>query len=104
MVVDQIVCIDDLDRRGANLRIEDVLGLIPSFDTVPAWPFELNLGDKKLEDLCIKLASAGTEHEIVADAMFWLAGKEVKILRQDYNRQTVSISYRRSVYVLKKWS
>ena len=60
MVADQIVCIDDLDRRGANLRIEDVLGLIPSFDTVPAWPFEFNLGDKKLEDLYIKLASAET--------------------------------------------
>jgi hypothetical protein len=28
VVSDQFVCIDDLDRRGANIRIDDILGLV----------------------------------------------------------------------------
>lgn len=71
---------------------------LPSFDTVPNWIPHLKLGEnEKLDKLFERLASGGEEHDIVAGALFWLAGKEVKIIRQDYNSQTVSISYRRSV-------
>ena len=49
IVNDQIVCIDDLDRRGASIRIEDVLGLITSLRDERQCSVVLLLNEEQLE-------------------------------------------------------
>jgi hypothetical protein len=49
IVNDQIVCIDDLDRRGANIRIEDVLGLITSLRDERQCSVVLLLNEEQLD-------------------------------------------------------
>lgn len=50
IVNDQIVCIDDLDRRGANVRIEDILGLVTSLRDERHCNVVLLLNEEKLHD------------------------------------------------------
>lgn len=50
VVNNQIVCIDDLDRRGANIRIDDVLGLVTSLRDERQCNVALLLNEEKLDD------------------------------------------------------
>lgn len=49
VVNDQIVCIDDLDRRGTNIRIDDVLGLVTSLRDERQCNVVLLLNEEKLD-------------------------------------------------------
>jgi hypothetical protein len=49
IVNDQIVCIDDLDRRGAGIRIEDVLGLVTSLRDERQCSVVLLLNEEQLD-------------------------------------------------------
>jgi hypothetical protein len=49
IVNDQIVCIDDLDRRGVGIRIEDVLGLVTSLRDERQCSVVLLLNEEQLD-------------------------------------------------------
>ena len=69
------------------------------YSKVPNWMLDaVNLGEgETVEELFRALAEGGEKESIITDAMFFLQGREVKVLRQDYNKQTVAISYRQSI-------
>lgn len=50
VVNNQIVCIDDLDRRRANIRIDDILGLVTSLRDERHCNVVLLLNEEKLDD------------------------------------------------------
>ncbi len=50
MVADLIVCVDDLDRRGTSLRIEDVLGLVTSLRDERQCSVALLLNEDRLDE------------------------------------------------------
>jgi hypothetical protein len=64
-----------------------------TFDTVPEWLLQASF--EIVEQLVLE--EAEEERRLVADAMVWLQGREVKLLRLDYKQDTMSITYRQSV-------
>jgi hypothetical protein len=69
----------------------------PEFDKVPEWLLEVPIDDLSNEDVFKTLMGDTEEQRAITDAMMWLQGQEVKIIRQAYAKNTVSISYRQSV-------
>jgi AraC-like DNA-binding protein len=77
--------------------LEGLDRLRPVFDTIPNWFRDIRWPKGELEELFESLAEGDEQWGILYDAMFRLQGSTVKILRQDYNKRTVAITYRRSI-------
>jgi hypothetical protein len=75
-------------------RIED--GSL-SDDTVPCWSIETTWPEKDTDDPLFIFAEDDERAGTLYEAMYFLQGQSVRILRQEYNNKTVAISYRRSI-------
>lgn len=75
--------------------IEQQLSLRPQWKRFPKWDLGIKLSD--VPELFDKLEESGERNKVIAAAMFYLRGREVRLEYQDYDKQTVTISYRRTL-------
>ena len=67
----------------------------PLYDTVPRWFIWTTWKDG--DDPIAVFAEDDERARTLFEAMYYLQGQSVRILRQDYNNKTLAISYRRSI-------
>lgn|SRR5262249_50019406 len=111
-VHDQIICIDDLERRGKDLRLKDVFGLISFLREQRKCKVVLLLNDEKLEDskkdfdtlfekvIDVKLIFAPTAAEAL-DIAIEEKYEVAKLLRE--NCESLGISNIRVIKKLSAW-
>lgn len=87
------------DRAAANVKgwLHDLQKLQPAYDTVPQWFLNVKWPEQEEDDLLRSLNDGDEKWKILYEVMFYLQGSTIKLLRQDYNKTTVAISYRRSI-------
>lgn len=64
---------------------------------VPDWPLHIRWSESDADKLFDDLAEGDKAWRLLYEAMSVLPEHTVKIVRQDYNKKTVAVSYRRSV-------
>jgi hypothetical protein len=85
-------------QAAAKIRewLASMAATLPEYSQVPTWAFHVQL-NTDFDALMEALSEGGDEQAMIAEAMCWLDGKEVRVERQDYRHQTVTIAYRRSI-------